>query len=759
MTDPPPGNPETKKPPPAGSKKDEPLKACSEAIRSLNILRKNLLIYPPGHIQVRSSLQAGLGSLKGLFDSEKKSVTFGIAKDTILIGDKSLPVENPINREFALSLKRHDIAVLIFFSGIEESELSRFFGLLVKKPDSIEELGGIETAVKDSSFKQIEVKGADFSRLSLTQEKEISHSTAGEDQERKEFSWNDFIGTILDETGSAAKNGRSVDGVVPASPFAAAKLLNEKSGNQAQVLEHYKQLLSIQLKKGGQPPGKAGGGPKSDSLKLLLESLNPALRNQFLSTTLKECSEPSGTLPGAEPLLMGLGENLVTEMLHLANEKESEISPSLLAFIGKISPENIGTTGDRCATVSRLKEEKSPEVSLETVTNLFNREESKNLVKSDYKEFLDTLSSGVKPLTAEEQKGFSLDEHLKTLEESSIDFQIARVLLSFIETNVDKKIYLDYSRQLLTIIKKMELSEGGKFSFLLDVLLSLRRHALEKSDPLIQKIATKALDQMQDQVFIARVVEAFDRMGSGFTKEAWDFLVQFGPCIVPEVLERYANRRAEDEKAHLFTLLTSFKKEALKQARKHLQDLIPSFVQNLVIFIRDVGEKEDIAALRPLLQHNDIQVKGEAISALLKFKSSWGVSSLRKMIGSDRPEYQQMAVKLAGKFKVREVVPDLTNLITRVPLFEGAFKKNEELIRSLGQIGDRAAIPIFEKLVSSRFSFHKESLSRMKVTVFESLSGFSLRDIEGLLEKGSRSQIYRITKICHELKNKNRKKS
>ena len=57
----------------------------SDAVIELNISRKNVGIYPPGHVQITRSIDQAYAILQKLFEI-RSEMTLGIAKDTLLVG-------------------------------------------------------------------------------------------------------------------------------------------------------------------------------------------------------------------------------------------------------------------------------------------------------------------------------------------------------------------------------------------------------------------------------------------------------------------------------------------------------------------------------------------------------------------------------------------------------------------------------------------------------------------------------------------------
>ena len=149
------------------------MEALTWAIREMNVLRKNLLIYPPGHVQVDNSLTRAHHCLVDLLKGPKDLV-LGIANGTLLFHETVLGANNPIILDLASSFKKHGMVGLTFSEGLEKEELSRFFELIVQLPDDIKKQGGLEKIINTEPSSHIKIKLADFSQLHVTEEKEIS---------------------------------------------------------------------------------------------------------------------------------------------------------------------------------------------------------------------------------------------------------------------------------------------------------------------------------------------------------------------------------------------------------------------------------------------------------------------------------------------------------------------------------------------------------------------------------------------------------
>ena len=149
----------------------------SEAVIELNISRKNVGIYPPGHIQITRSIDRAFELLQKLFEI-RSEMTIGVAKDTLLVGQDYLDQKNPVYRDFALSMNQQEIASVTFVRGLDKEELVRFHRILTTQPEDIRAMGGINKVMDGVALHHIRIQAIDYSSFHLTEEQEIFKSQA-----------------------------------------------------------------------------------------------------------------------------------------------------------------------------------------------------------------------------------------------------------------------------------------------------------------------------------------------------------------------------------------------------------------------------------------------------------------------------------------------------------------------------------------------------------------------------------------------------
>ncbi len=727
--------------------------ACiTDAISELNITRKNVLIYPDEHAQIQSSIKRSFNALYRFFTSSPE-LRITITDKALIIGNEVLDSHNKRFKEFADSLRQYEIVSIAFLKGLEKDELLRFFRMIAAKPETIRKQGGIEKNVKENNLFHIEIKTIDFSKLYLTEETKIVVDHTGNKTEIDSNStWNNLVMSLVSGKITDSEMGVDLYNISQAPPVELAKFLNDQKLDSIHSVRVFEQLFQMSLDKIEQ--GETDSQQTSqhfDNINILLQELNPKLRNQFLSITFQHCNLEPDQIK-SQKIMGGLQEHFVIEMMRQANDQGQEISPALFDFVQKIA--NIKELSSSSWNQKHDSLKSNPEIQPEEAKVLFKRESYEKYVTEEYGDMLSALAATGQAEVVLNPEQFSIEQHLETLEEKNLDFQIARVLIAFMNENIEPDEYLDYSKRLISIFNEISISSNEDFLFLKEIFLNFKLHAIHKSNPELQSVAKNCIHEIEKPLFFSRAVDAFDKLGKQENGEAIDFLVLLGPKIVSEVVNVFAKYESPKNGIHLINLLSNFSEAACNEIKKRIHDPRPSYVKNLVILTREIGNTEIAPYLDHLLDHNDEEIKIETLSALLQFNNPKAGKFLCQLLSSNQPEIISQAIHLSSRYKVQEAAEHIVKMIRNPALFRSAIQKNENLIIALGNIGNPVVIPFLENLAKTSFTFFPKTLSKMKQTIFETLGQYPVEVISTLLKIGIQMKDKKINAICqHYFKN------
>ncbi|MGA1796503.1 MAG: HEAT repeat domain-containing protein [bacterium] len=729
--------------PPAISQVEEgvPLdtKRLSQAIIELTIARKNFVIYPAGHIQTTQSVDRAHELLSEIL-AILPEITVGVARDNLLIGNDYLNKGNPVFKEFSLALSQYEIAGLTISRGMDREELFRFLRVLTKKPEDVRSAGGLNRILSEKGVAHVRIKNIDYSGLHLTEEQRITRPRPLEAQNSNAHVWRDFVANLLENRLAPNEQGFCFHKEDEIDPRELARFINENTLDADEVADCYDRIIArhlTELRGRGRVDGEES--ETREKFVTLIKELRPELRRQLLSVVFDHYTNKGAT----GDLLNTFPEDLVLEMIHQANDEGRTISPSLMKLMSKLS-----------AASNRIHEnastgDPSSEVPCEQMKALFEHENHEEYVEAEYESMLSNLVRRQPGARTVEGEGFRIDEHLESLKEDHLDFQIARALLAFMNEDIEEEEYEDFSRTLLTSVEA--LLQSGRFEFLNDVIMTLLRHGIEKQQKHIQSVAEQSLKHLLKHHFLSKAIAVAKKWEHKKKEEALGFLKNLGPVIVPALIAHYLEKEDKDEEDIILTLLGHFKDTTLSEAKRLMQQTDHLTKKGLALLINRMGEYADVPLLKQMLEHPDEDVSMEALDALLRLKDPWAVIVLRKRLNAKKPETFARAVSLAGKYHVSEAVDDLINGIKQITLFKADHAMNEIIVEALGRIGNPRAIPVLEKLCKGSWPFGAKGTARIKHVVFASLERYPRESVRGLIAIGGRSKDERIKEACRKL--------
>ncbi len=751
----------------APAAKDAPLelpidtRLLSETVIELNISRKNVSIYPPGHVQITRSIDRAFEILQKLFEI-RSEMTLGVAKDTLLVGQDYLDQRNPVYRDFALSMNQQGIAAVTFIRGLDKEQLIRFHRIISTKPEDIVTMGGIEKVMHNAAIPNIRVQAIDFGSLHLTEEAEIfkpqpkTIERGSKSREKASLGaagaragagiWQDFVSHLASGTiAGQGQSGVSLKDAQQIDPSELARLLNERKLDPGAAIQSYDRIISSHMRGAAEKQLTSEQSATLANLNNLLKELNPELRKQFLSVAFNRVSDNAQS-PVAEEVVGGFTDDMVIEMLGQANAEGKQISPTLAGLVQRLSmakpqaaPQDPGIREKGTGGIVL------PTMQPEHMQKLFDREAYEQYVSKDYEALLKNLSEDVGP----RPENFPIDEYAKTLEDAHLDFQIGRALLAFMEEKIDEEDYREFANKLITIVPQF--LETGNFELLWDISETLRRHGTDKPVKGIRESAVEAGKIFLDAEFRTKALNAFELWMREKGPEAAGLILTLGPETIPGLVDIFSKDEAVGGRRVVFNLLCQFGDKAVLEAQKRLRDPRPYFVKNLLMLIRRVGTPASTPHVKQLLRHKDQTVRMEALSTLLKFKDPGAVKLLREALHAEDPDVASQAVVMAGQYRIQEVTTDVLSRIKRIILFEADYTVNEEIIRALGEIGDVRAVPDLTKLARSGWTLYPQRQMKMKEVLFESLGRYPREVITDLITYGEQLNNDAIKRACKKL--------
>jgi len=191
--------------------------------------------------------------------------------------------------------------------------------------------------------------------------------------------------------------------------------------------------------------------------------------------------------------------------------------------------------------------------------------------------------------------------------------------------------------------------------------------------------------------------------------------------------------------------------EVISEAIRRLNDNRWYVVRNMIYLLREYGRKEYLKHVRPFTRDKNKRVRIEALKTLLHYGDREGTSCLKAYLKGDDPELMEQATTLSGTYRVKDVVPDLIELLEKKDVIGSETYHKIPVIRALAQIGDTRAIEPLKRLYTSKSLFFRSALNELKVEIFKTLKGYPADAVRPLLELGLKSKNMEVASISEKL--------
>ncbi len=191
-------------------------------------------------------------------------------------------------------------------------------------------------------------------------------------------------------------------------------------------------------------------------------------------------------------------------------------------------------------------------------------------------------------------------------------------------------------------------------------------------------------------------------------------LLALGEKALPTILEALAEEENMGTRKRLLEVIGRHGPTALPYIRPLLSDPRWYVVRNAVFLLRRLGDREAAPTLRLMLGRARPQVVEEILKALVAFQDPQWLTALLRVLDSDDPDRQTVAVRVASRIQHPQVV---RALVERLRARRGSKLREPvtvELIRAAGRLRDPAFLPVLASILGLSQWRHAFALGPLK---------------------------------------------
>ncbi len=712
---------------------------CVDAAVQFNIALKNVRIYPSSHDQVKLSIKKAFESVNKALSVNRK-ITFSVAADRFFVQETDLSHVRMGLSTLISSFSGHEVSGLTFRQGLDGPQFECLLELLAASPDTIKQDGGLLFNPKLKQIRNVDIIPVDYSLFHVDEKKEHEAGKPVEDRGDERDIWLSYSKKLVSSTHCAHMEGESDNKLLDEQdPEVIADFLNTYDLKENETLQFYEEMLDCLIEQ-ADPENRETGEKFADNIKMintLLDRLNPNIRRQFLSTTFQKCEQMTKSRE-TRSFLANLSENMVIEMLALANEQGRAISPALLTIVQKL----VGAL--------QLPDEAIPDgISRSDVENLLDPENYNSYVSKSYgrtlKEIAENKGLGKSSLTP----ALPVEEYLRTFDEDYLDGRIGRALLVLMESDLGEDIYGDYAIELADIAGRIP--ENGNVALLLHMIKVMKRHRKEKKDSLVRRHADHCYDKITRSEFLEHIIRSLLQTSDLLEDESLMLLSEVGSRYLIAAFRVHSTSSSDWEKQLLLDLFQKFRFIVVTKIVELLKTEQDDGWENLFDLLQQLQATEAQGDIKTFLEHPEKQIRLKALETLMVYNDDGAINVLKKMLKSKDDDLFSGAAAIAGKLRLHQVAKDLSARLNRYFLTKTAIERNRRIIVALGRIGSTDVIKRLEKIARVSGFFHPKETLSMKIALFESLEGYPYEKIARLQGMGLGSGNETIESICKNL--------
>lgn len=716
-------------------------------ITALNLIRMNLGMYPIGHSRITECVDYAFDMIQKILKG-KGELFIGFPGDTIMFGETAPDKEknNTVFRDFAHCLNNLRIVSFTLCRNLNKKDLLEFNRILTAKSADIWAMGKIESVFSRSGITGIKVKVIDADHFRLEEKKE-SIPTKADEKAKADLFWQEFFAHQKSDELKRSQGGGIPKDQGKKDPVEAIRLINQQRENWSSAVVSYEKILDEYFSE--IPKGKSISAEKYAALtgvNSLVGDLNPGLKKQLIDVVERQFSlHPDSAL--IEDNLKCFPDDIFIEIIRKTNEKGAQISPTLVNLLKKMAG-----IEEAAVPADELKEKDFSSKEMET---LFKRENYEDYVPEDYDRLLKKAAGASSSGEDIDTSLFPLHKYLKTLTRENVNLQICQLILSIMDDETAEEDYLACSGKLARLLP--ELLKAGKFPFLITVMETLRRHAIEKPVENIRRKALYLLNSLSEKETIARHITPFILKGTVETAVLTQFLISSSLQNIYWLFDLYLDPKVPLS-AIIIEIMKEFGKSATEEAVKRLPDKDSQTITRLLTFIRETNDRFVLSSLKDLFNHDDWPVRREVIKTLIQFDDPAVTELLKKSLKAKNHDEVLEAIGLSCRHRAGDMVDDLTSMLKTFVIREEDTILNEWIVSELVKTGNPSVIPHLERIEATSLTISPKYLSRMKVALYRNLHHFPLNQIRVLLQKGIRSGNEEIRTISAKiLKARNKK--
>ncbi|MBW6509557.1 MAG: HEAT repeat domain-containing protein [Desulfuromonadales bacterium] len=668
-----------------------------DILKDMLLLSKHLSLYDEENSVVQTATAKLMSALQSAHAADRP-VQITVAKNNFMVLGVLLNPKNPLFSTYAYRMFQHGVTSFTITSELTVTSLYKFLRSIMSNPDDTWDAGGIINLLEHKQIRGIivtQMSRSDFLLVDGTDHDNRAHMVSMADR-----FWERYARALMSSLPDADLDKLKQEGFDPATLARQVSLLltGTAEDDQSQFCKTLIRCITT----------TQTHHPKSERLEILskLAQLINHLEDMPRQEILQEIFKLPIPATFAEEFFNNLSNKVVLNALYQSCSGQHYTSPMMMALIKKLADSREVVSKQE---LNRLKgaEKGFSKKSRELLSN----ENVVQFVPPEYQEtLLDMLVNQSPPAALKSRL-----KQLKTsLEDFQVEVQIAQLTVYLLKLGPDTAQLPALHRQ---IIKSMQFYiDAGDFTSLLDLCQSsFAQPNPESSHSLIKLISPSLLKQA--------VVEACYQ-GGDHKIMVGEIIDLIGSPFIAPLIELTISETSRSNRFFYLSCLKKLGQQVITTATAYLKEDQWYIVRNMLLLLGELEAKEQLPKIRPLLNHNHIKVRQEALKTCLLLGDTLAIKQIINSLHSKNRQEVLNTILHTKRINHAEVNNQLLLMLGEKSLFSFDLELKKTLVQSLAEKAHPQALSVFTKILNRRNLLHRQRFEQLKVEIIRALAKY-----------------------------------
>jgi HEAT repeat protein len=323
-------------------------------------------------------------------------------------------------------------------------------------------------------------------------------------------------------------------------------------------------------------------------------------------------------------------------------------------------------------------------------------------------------------------KMVSLDEKLSAPGHSGLRFEIAKILLQWLQLETVAYYEFELAADRLTQFAGRLIRTGHreKARRIVEIFHRIATGNLEKGEA-FQALAENRLGEMANEEILPLLLKDLPKESRSGLKEDLYTLVMLGTRRMDRILDRLQESHSMSERNRIIQIITQVGPPAVPFILHRMKKSGPWFyIRNLVLLLGRLGNERALPTLEQFLVYPDYRIQREAIKSIQSIGGQDVGRILYDSFDQVDQSLQPYMISVIGALQYRPAIPRLIELLSMsMQTWSGSDRQEirEKACEALGRMKAEEAVSALEQIIRRRSFFRKENPENVRYAAAKAL--------------------------------------